>query len=149
MKKILVLHGVNADMFQYRNPEYYGGNSLESVNEAMMETAKELDVDMSIFQSNHAGDIVDKLHEAFFNGTDAIIINPGAFTNCDCGVKEAMALMKVPIVEIHMANLFKKKEGHPSGITTQVATAVIMGMQLDTYTLAVRAAVALINRKTK
>lgn len=146
MSKILVLHGVNADMFQYRNPEYYGGTSLEDINAAMKATADELGAEIECYQSNHAGDIVDKLHEAFFNGTDAVIINPGAFTNCDCGIKEAMALMRVPVVEIHMANLFKKKEGHPSGITTQAATAVIMGMQLNSYTLAVRAAYSLIKK---
>ncbi|WP_434310311.1 type II 3-dehydroquinate dehydratase [Hominifimenecus sp. rT4P-3] len=147
MKKILMLHGVNANMFQFRNPEFYGSVTLDQVNARMQEEAKELGVSLECFQSNHAGDLVDKLHQAFFDQTDAVIINPGGFTNCDCGIKEALALLRVPVIEVHMANLFRKKNGSPQGTTTQVATAVLMGMQIDTYPLALRAAVMLADGK--
>ena len=147
--KILMLHGVNADMFQYRNPQFYGGTALEDVNRRLQEEARLLGAEVECLQSNHAGVLVDKIHEAFFNGTDAILINPGGFTNCDGGIKEALAMMPIPVVEIHMANLFKKKNGTPQGFTTQAADAVIMGMQLESYPLALRAAIQLVNEKKK
>lgn len=136
-------------MFQYRNPELYGGVSLEDINIAMQIEADRLGLALDCYHSNHAGDIVDRIHQAFFDETDAIIINPGAFTNCDCGIKEALSLIKAPVIEIHMANLFKKKEGIPQGTTTQVATAVIMGLQLDSYLLALNASSMLIEKQNK
>lgn len=141
--KILMLHGVNADMFPYRNPSYYGSATLEQVNARLQEEAKALQVQLECYHSNYAGALVEKIHQAFFDQTDAVIINPGGFTNCDCGIKEALAILRVPIVEVHMANLFQKKQGNPQGITTQTATAVLMGLQIDTYPLALRAAVTL------
>ena len=148
MKKILVLHGVNANMFQYRNPAYYGLVTLDDINQSLRQEAQKMGVEVECYFSNHAGDLVEKIQEAFLNRTDAVIINPGGFTNCDCGIKEALAILTVPVIEVHMANLFKKKNGTPQGTTTQVATAVLMGMKLDTYTLALRAAVTLLEKDT-
>jgi len=104
-------------------------------------------VELEIFQTNYEGAFVEKIHEAFFNKTDAVLINPGAWTSYSIGVKDAIAILTVPVIEIHMSNIFKKHGGTVTTLTTQLAVGAIVGLGAISYTLALRAAVELIQEK--
>ena len=141
--KLLMLHGVNHNMFGYRDPALYGHATYEQINESLMKVAEELGVELEIFQTNYEGAFVEKIHEAFFNKTDAIVINPGGWTNYCIGVADALRILTVPIVEIHMSNIFTKHGGTARGETSAVATGVVIGLGIHSYEMGLRAAVAL------
>ena len=147
MKKILMLHGINLNMFGHRDPSLYGTVTFEQINEGLNSLARELGVELEIFQTNYEGAFVEKIHEAFFNKTDAVLINPGAWTSYSIGVKDAIAILTVPVIEIHMSNIFKKHGGTVTTLTTQLAVGAIVGLGSISYTLALRAAVELIQER--
>ena len=105
MKNILVLHGVNLNMFGKRNPDQYGTITLDEINEQLKKLAEELGVDLECFQTNHEGEIVEKIHKAHEEGIDAVIINAGAWTHYSYALMDALAILDVPIVEVHMSHI--------------------------------------------
>jgi 3-dehydroquinate dehydratase-2 len=146
-KRVLMLHGINHNMFGHRDPDLYGTVTYERINEDLKQLAEELGVELEIFQTNYEGAFVEKIHEAFYNKTDAVLINPGGWTNYHPGVRDAVAILKAPIIEIHMSNIFKKHGGTVSTMTTQYAAGTVIGMGARAYTLALRAAVEMIEEK--
>lgn len=144
MKKVLMMHGPNHNMFGHRDENLYGVTTYEEINQMMKDAAQELGVGLEIFQSNYEGDFISKVHEAFFNHVDAVIVNPGGWTNNTMAVKDALDILKVPRIEVHMSNTFRKHNGKVQGDTTKTATGVIIGFGAMTYTLALRAAVEMI-----
>lgn len=138
--KILMMHGPNHNMFGHRDENLYGTVTYEQINENMMALAEELGVELEIFQSNFEGEFINKVHEAFYNKTDAVLVNPGGWTNHSIAVKDALDILKCPKIEIHMSNTFKKHNGMVQGDTTKTASGVIIGFGARTYTLALRAA---------
>lgn len=144
MKKVLMLHGPNHNMFGHRDKNLYGTVTYEEINEKMMQTAAELGLELEIFQSNHEGAFIDKVQEAFFNNTDAVIANPGGWTNKSAAVMDALDILTCPRIEVHMSNTFRKHGGVVEAQTAKTATGVIIGFGAEAYVLALRAAASLI-----
>lgn len=150
MPKILMLHGPNHNMFGHREPSLYGTITYEELNEKLIKLADELGVELEIFQTNFEGQFIEKIHEAFYNKVDAVITNPGGWTNYTISVKDAFAILAqndIPVLEVHMANLFKKHGGTVRGDTSMLAAGILLGMGARCYTLALRAAVEIIEEK--
>lgn len=145
MAKVLVLHGINLNMFGHRDPGQYGTITFNYINTQIEELAKELGVEVECFQSNHEGDVVDKIHKAFFENVDAVVINPGAWTRYSYGIRDALAILKVPVIECHMSNIHKNHEiTRQHSVIAPVAKGQIAGFGVDSYLLGLRVAVKLI-----
>ena len=121
MKKILMMHGINHNMFGHRDPGLYGTVTFEEINDRLLAEAGRLGVEIEIFQTNSECAFVEKIHQAFWDKTDVVMVNPGGWTNYHLGVVDAIAILKCPVIEIHMSNTFKKHNGTVNGMTTKLA----------------------------
>jgi 3-dehydroquinate dehydratase-2 len=144
MKKILVLHGVNLNMFGKRDPKQYGTVTLDEINLKLRELAKELAVDLETFQTNHEGAICEKIHQAHLEKVDAVVINGGAWTHYSYALRDALAILQVPIVEVHMSNIHAREEFRHYSVIGPIAKGQIAGFGVQSYLLGLRAAVELI-----
>ncbi|MGQ9648377.1 MAG: type II 3-dehydroquinate dehydratase [Thermodesulfobacteriota bacterium] len=144
MKKILVLHGVNLNMFGKRDPAQYGTVTLDEINKKLKELAKELDVEIEVFQTNHEGAICEKIHQAHQEKVDAVVINAGAWTHYSYALRDALAILKVPIIEVHMSNIHAREEFRHTSVVSPLAKGLICGFGLDSYLLGLRAACELL-----
>lgn len=139
MKKILMLHCVNHNMYGKRDPKQYGTITLDEINRMSEETAKEVGYELDTFQTNHEGEMVDKIHEAYYAGYDGVIINPGAWTHYSYAIHDALEILECPIIEVHMSNIFNREGFRSNSVIAPVATGMIAGMEEYEYTLAIRA----------
>lgn len=139
MKKILLLHCVNHNMYGKRDPKQYGTITLDEINRMSEETAKEVGYELDTFQTNHEGEMVDKIHEAYYAGYDGVIINPGAWTHYSYAIHDALEILECPIIEVHMSNIFNREGFRSNSVIAPVATGMIAGMEEYVYTLAIRA----------
>jgi 3-dehydroquinate dehydratase-2 len=144
VKKILVLHGVNLNMFGKRDPAQYGTLTLDEINQQIEGLAKELGCNVETFQTNHEGEICEKIHQAHQEKVDAVIINAGAWTHYSYALRDALAILKVPIVEVHMSNIHAREEFRHYSVIAPLAKGQIAGFGLQSYLLGLRAAVELI-----
>ena len=144
MKKILVLHGVNLNMFGKRDPAQYGTITLDEINKKLKELAKELGVKLETFQTNHEGAICEKIHQAHQEKVDAVVINAGAWTHYSYALRDALAILKVPIIEVHMSNIHAREEFRHLSVITPLAQGLICGFGVQSYLLSLRAAWELI-----
>ena len=110
MKKFMLLHGVNHNMFGKRNPEQYGTVTLDEINENVQRLARELGVSVTCFQTNDEGKMVDKIHEAYTEHYDGVMINAGAWTHYSYGISDALEMLECPLIELHMSNIHKREE---------------------------------------
>lgn len=135
MKKILVIHGPNLNLLGEREPGIYGDVSFENLNKMIMNKAAELGIECEIFQSNHEGAIIDKLHEArkIFDG---VAINAGAYTHYSYAVRDAIAAIKIPCIEVHISNVFARDSFRSESVIAPVCRGSISGFGLDSYMLA-------------
>lgn len=135
MKKILVIHGPNLNLLGEREPGIYGDVSFENLNKMIMNKADELGIECEIFQSNHEGAIIDKLHEArkIFDG---VAINAGAYTHYSYAVRDAIAAIKIPCIEVHISNVFARDSFRSESVIAPVCRGSISGFGLDSYMLA-------------
>jgi len=143
MPKILVIHGPNLNMLGKREPEVYGSEGLEEINARLTERAQALNVELDLFQSNHEGQIVDKI-QAAVSQCSAVIINPAAFTHTSVAIRDALLLLEVPIIEIHLSNIYKREPFRHTSLITDIATGQICGLGSQGYLLALEAAANLI-----
>jgi 3-dehydroquinate dehydratase-2 len=141
MKKILVLHGVNLNMFGKRDPAQYGTITLDEIDQKLKELAKELGVELETFQTNHEGAICEKIHQAHLEKADAVVINAGAWTHYSYALRDALAILKVPIVEVHMSNIHAREEFRHYSVIGPLAKGQIAGFGVQSYLLGLRAAV--------
>ena len=139
MKKILMLHCVNHNMYGKRDPKQYGTITLDEINRMSEETAKEVGYELDTFQTNHEGEMGDKIHEAYYAGYDGVIINPGAWTHYSYAIHDALEILECPIIEVHMSNIFNREGFRSNSVIAPVATGMIAGMEEYVYTLAIRA----------
>ena len=144
MKKILVLHGVNLNMFGKRDPATYGTITLDEINRKLEELGKELGCAVETFQTNFEGAICEKIHKAHIDKVDAVLINAGAWTHYSYGLRDALAILKVPIVEVHMSNIHARDEFRHFSVIAPLAKGQIAGFGLQSYLLGLRAAVELL-----
>ena len=134
--KILVINGVNMNFLGIRNKEVYGNKDYSYLVEMIDKKAKELGVDVECFQSNHEGDIVDKLQEAYFEKPLGIVINPTAFTHTSVAIRDALESLDCIKVEVHISNISDREEFRHRSITQPVCTGQIAGLGLYGYSLA-------------
>jgi 3-dehydroquinate dehydratase II len=144
VKKILVLHGVNFNMFGHRDPAQYGTITLNEINQHLESLAKELGCAVETFQTNHEGTICEKIHQAHLEKVDAVVINAGAWTHYSYALRDALAILKAPIVEVHMANIHAREAFRHLSVIAPLARGQIAGFGLQSYLLGLRAAVELV-----
>ena len=140
MKKILMLHGINHNMFGKRDPVQYGTITLAEIDAKMRDVAKALGVEVTSFQTNSEGAMCDRIHQAFLDRVDAVVINAGAWTHYSYGIRDALAILTVPIVEIHMSNIHAREAFRHHSVFAEVVKGQICGFGLDSYLLGLRAA---------
>ena len=143
---ILVLHGVNLNMFGRRDPAHYGTATLADIDAALAALAEELGVGLACFQTNHEGDMVERIHQALDDGTDAVVINAGAWTHTSHAIADALAILTVPVVEVHMSNVHAREPFRHESVLARVSAGSIAGFGIMSYLLGLRAAVALARR---
>ncbi len=134
-KRILVIHGPNLNMLGMREPEIYGHQTLEEINSALKAQAEELGLAVETFQSNHEGEMVDRIQQAH-DGFDGIIINPAAYTHTSVAIRDALSMLTIPIVEIHLSNINKRESFRHTSLIADIATARISGFGAQGYQLA-------------
>ncbi len=139
--KVLVLHGINLNMFGQRDPEQYGTVTLAQIDEQLTELGHELGVEVLTFQTNHEGAMVERIHRAFFDGVDGVVINAGAWTHCSRGIRDALAMLKCPLIEVHMSNVHAREEFRQHSVIADIALGQIAGFGVDSYLLGLRTAV--------
>lgn len=147
MKKILIIHGVNLNMFGKRDPAQYGTITLNEINQQLKELAKELGCVVETFQTNHEGEIVEKIHQAHQKKVDAVVINAGAWTHYSYALRDALAILKVPIIEVHMSNIHAREEFRHLSVIAPLAKGQIAGFGVQSYLLGLRAAWELIKKE--
>ena len=136
MNRILVMHGVNLNMFGKRDPKHYGTETLEDINGKLSALAGELGVEVSFFQSNYEGAFVERIQEAHGDGTDGIVLNAGAWTHYSYAIMDALAILSIPVVEVHMSNVHKREEFRHKSVISEVCRGTILGFGKNSYILA-------------
>ncbi|ALP67335.1 MULTISPECIES: type II 3-dehydroquinate dehydratase [Paraburkholderia] len=144
MKKVLMLHGINHNMFGKRDPVQYGTVTLAEIDDALRALGRELNVEVDSYQTNHEGDMCERIHQAFTDGADAVLINAGAWTHYSYGIRDALAILTVPVVEIHMSNIHAREPFRHQSVFAEIVKGQICGFGVDSYLLGLRAAVAAI-----
>jgi 3-dehydroquinate dehydratase-2 len=144
MKTVLMLHGVNHNMFGKRDPVQYGTITLAEIDAALVELGRELGAEVASFQTNHEGAMCERIHQAFAEKVDAVIINAGAWTHYSYSIRDALAILTVPVVEIHMSNIHAREAFRHHSVFAEVVKGQICGFGLDSYLLGLRAAVSAI-----
>lgn len=142
MNKFLMLHGVNHNMFGKREPKYYGTVTLDEINQKLSALGEELGVEVLNFQTNSEGSMCERVHQAFLEKVDGVIINAGAWTHYSYGLRDALAILTVPIVEIHMSNNHVREEFRQYSVISPIAKGYVAGFGIDSYLQGLRAAVS-------
>lgn len=144
-KKILIIHGPNLNLLGVREPEIYGKFSLENINKKIKKLAKEKKVTVDILQSNHEGKIVDAIGSAP-KKYSAIVINPAAYTHTSVAIRDAVSAIDIPVVEVHLSNIYHREEFRQKSLIAGVATGQISGFGGNSYLLGLLAAIELIKK---
>jgi 3-dehydroquinate dehydratase II len=139
--KILVLHGPNLNMLGLREPEVYGSTTLAQINDRLTQDAMELGAELSFLQSNHEGILIEAIHAAF-QVQKGILINPAAFTHTSVALRDAIAAVNIPTVEVHLSNVYKREEFRHHSFIAPIAIGQISGFGAESYRLGLRALVA-------
>ncbi len=145
MSKVLVIHGPNLNLLGEREKNIYGDMTLEGINECLKELASDSDIELEILQSNHEGDIVDKIGQAKKQGFAAILINPAAYTHTSVAIRDAVAAVELPTVEVHLSNIHAREEFRQKSLIAPVAYGQISGFGVDSYILGLEAIIGLIS----
>ena len=147
--KILLLNGINLNMFGKRDPAQYGTITLAEIDRQVAALGKELGVDVETFQTNGEKEMVERIHRAHAENVDAVVINAGAWTHYSIGIRDALAILTVPIVEIHMSNVHAREAFRHHSVFAEVVRGSICGFGVDSYLLGLRAAVSAVRHAAK
>ena len=137
-QRILVLHGPNLNLLGTREPHIYGSLTLAQINEGLEALAAQLGVTLAAWQSNHEGALVDRIQAAAQDGTDFIIINAAAYTHTSVAVRDALAGVAIPFIEVHLSNLYKREPFRHHSYLSDLAIGLISGLGADGYEAALR-----------
>jgi len=138
MPKVLVINGPNLNLLGTREPEIYGATTLADVEHALRAQCEALGIELSCFQSNHEGAIVDRIHAARTEGVAWILINPGAYTHTSVAIRDALAGVAIPFVEVHISNVHKREPFRHHSYLSDLAEAVMAGFGVHGYGLALQ-----------
>lgn len=141
--KILVIHGPNLNLLGTRESDIYGTKTLDEINESLSSLAAELGVKLVINQSNHEGEIVEIIQKA--TDCSALVINPAAYTHTSVAIRDAIAAVDIPAIEIHLSNIYRREEFRHKSLISPVASGQVAGFGPDSYLLGLRAAVVVAN----
>jgi 3-dehydroquinate dehydratase II len=140
--KILMLHGINHDMFGKRDPKQYGTITLVQIDAQLQALGRELGAEVESFQTNHEGAMCERIHQAYADGVNGVLINAGAWTHYSYGIRDALACLTCPVVELHMSNIHAREEFRHKSVFVEIIKGQISGFGVDSYLLALRAAVS-------
>lgn len=146
MKKILVIHGPNLDLLGQREPGVYGKATLKQINGELSKIAKAEEIALETFQSNHEGEIVEKIGKAK-GKFDCIVINPAAYTHTSVAIRDAISAVSMPVVEVHLSNIYAREEFRHTSLISPVAVGQVSGFGLDSYRLGLKAAIEIAKKK--
>ena len=135
MSKVVVVNGPNLNLLGKREPEIYGTNTLADLNDRVRDRARELGVDVALFQSNSEGEIIDFVQKEAA-GALGVIINPGAFSHYSLALYDCLQALGLPVVEVHISNIHAREEWRSHSVTARAARGVITGLGFDGYVLA-------------
>ena len=146
--RILVLHGINLNMFGKREASVYGTATLAEIDASLLELAKELGAEIECFQTNSEAAICERIHRVVTEKDfAAVMINAGAWTHYSYGLRDALAILSVPIVEVHMSNIHAREAFRAHSVIAPIARGQICGFGIESYLLALRASVSLARQK--
>jgi 3-dehydroquinate dehydratase II len=143
--KFLMLHGINHNMFGKRDPKQYGTITLDEINASLIELGQELGVEVEHYQTNHEGEMCERIHQAYRDGVNGVMLNAGAWTHYSYGIRDALAILTCPVVETHMSNIHAREEFRHKSVFAEIIKGQISGFGVDSYLLALRAAFAVAN----
>jgi 3-dehydroquinate dehydratase-2 len=141
MKTFLMLHGINHNMFGKRDPAQYGTVTLDEIDGHLQDLGRELGVAVESFQTNGEKEMCERIHQGFVDGVAGVVINAGAWTHYSYGIRDALAILTVPVVEVHMSNIHAREEFRHKSVFVEIAKGQISGFGVDSYLLGLRAAV--------
>ena len=147
--KVLVLHGVNLNMFGKRDPSQYGTATLAEIDSKLAALGGELGVEVTCFQTNGEKEMCERIHQAHSDGTAAVLINAGAWTHYSYAIRDALAILKVPIIEVHMSNIHAREPFRHVSVIAPIARGQIAGFGVDSYLLGLKAGVAAAQEKPR
>ena len=146
--KILVLNGPNINFLGIREKGIYGNDNYDTLVAMIEAKAKELGIEVEVFQSNHEGAIIDKIQEAYYEKVDGILINPGAFTHYSYAIRDALASVEaIPKIELHISNVHKREDFRHNSVTVPVCNGQIVGLGLKGYLYGIEALMDMVNKK--
>jgi 3-dehydroquinate dehydratase-2 len=141
MAKILVVNGPNLNLLGTREPDHYGLTTLAEINKNLTSLAKKAGHELNSFQSNAEHELVDRIHQAAADGATFIIINPAAFTHTSVALRDALAGVAIPFIEIHLSNIFAREDFRQQSYFSDIAVGVISGLGAQGYELALESAI--------
>lgn len=136
-KKLLLLNGPNLNLLGTREPAVYGATTLADIEQAATAQAAAVGASINCFQSNHEGALIDRIHAARQEGVDAIVINPGGLTHTSVALRDALAAVEIPFVEVHLSNIYKREEFRHHSFLSAIAQGTICGLGADGYRFAI------------
>jgi len=135
---VLVLHGPNLNLLGTREPDHYGAATLDDINQQLVDLGKTLHITTIDFQSNHEGELIDRIHQAVTEGIDGIVINPAAYTHTSIALRDALLASNIPFVEVHLSNIHKREAFRHKSMLADAAIGVVAGFGATSYLLALR-----------
>ncbi len=134
---VLVIHGPNLNLLGIREPKVYGSHTLEQIDEMLREEAAKMEVELRVVQSNHEGEIVEAIQQAL-GWAQVIIINPAAYTHTSVAIRDALASVRLPTIEVHLSNLYTREKFRHRSLTAPVCAGIISGFGAHSYLAALR-----------
>jgi 3-dehydroquinate dehydratase-2 len=140
MASVLVLQGPNLNLLGTREPDVYGATTLQQIHDHLQLVASQLQIKLETFQSNSEGALIDRIHAAKQNKVQFILINPGAYTHTSVAIRDALAGVSIPFIEIHLSNIYQRESFRHHSFLSDIAVGIICGLGAHGYELALRAA---------